>query len=68
MHRIIRMFTVAQQARRIESTRGNCDRKPRVSRVYYFKNRNPEFKEFKKEQKKNKYRVFFFHFNIFSVF
>lgn len=67
MHRIIRMFTIAQQARRIESTRGNCDRKPRVSCVYYFKNRNPEFKEFKKQQK-NKYPVFFFHFNIFSVF
>lgn len=61
------MFTMAQQARRIESTRGNCDRKHRVSRVYYFKNRNPEFKEFKKEQK-NKYRVLFFDFNILSVF
>lgn len=63
------MFTVAQQARRIESTRGNCDRKPRVSRVYYFKNRNPEFKEFKKEQKKKKINIASsFFISIFLVY
>lgn len=42
-----------RQARRIEFTEGNCDEESLVvSRVYYFKNRDPESKEIIKEKKK----------------